>query len=86
VSGAREMMVATVDQAAGLRVSARRPLFVVPGNTTGLSASLATNYDISPDNQRFLMARPAVVANGEFIPQLIVVQNWIEEVKQALGR
>jgi hypothetical protein len=84
VSGTREMMVATIDL-AGRRVTARKSLFAVPSSIWGIG-TLATNYDISPGDQRFLMARPAVAATVEFVPQLIVVQNWIEEVIQAVGR
>jgi hypothetical protein len=39
------------------------------------------NYDVSPDGQRFLMIKPS--AAGEAAPtQIVVVQNWFEELKQ----
>jgi hypothetical protein len=42
------------------------------------------NYDVSPDGKRFLMIKegPPADASGTPPPQLIVVQNWFEELKQ----
>jgi serine/threonine-protein kinase len=40
-----------------------------------------TNYDVSPDGQRFLMLKPS--ESVEAAPtQIVVVQNWFEELKQ----
>jgi Tol biopolymer transport system component/predicted Ser/Thr protein kinase len=40
-----------------------------------------SNYDVSPDGQRFLMLKP--VEQAEAAPtQIVVVQNWFEELKQ----
>jgi Tol biopolymer transport system component len=39
------------------------------------------NYDVSPDGQRFLMLKPTEQA-GAAPTQIIVVQNWLEELKQ----
>ena len=36
-------------------------------------------FDVSPDGKRFLMVRP-VAGLGE--TELVVVQNWFEELKQ----
>lgn len=38
-------------------------------------------YDVSPDGQRFLMIRDAGELRG-VPPQIIVVQNWLEELKR----
>jgi Tol biopolymer transport system component/predicted Ser/Thr protein kinase len=38
------------------------------------------DYDVSPDGQRFLMLKPA--EEQQATSQIIVVQNWIEELKQ----
>ena len=38
------------------------------------------DYDVSPDGQRFLMLKPA--EDQQATSQIIVVQNWIEELKQ----
>ena len=42
------------------------------------------DYDISPDGQRFVFLKPAGAQPGEGAgpPQLIVVQNWHEELKR----
>ena len=38
------------------------------------------NYDVSPDGERFLMIRH--VEDASTTPQIIVVQNWFEELKR----
>ena len=48
------------------------------GGTTG-----PRNYDLSPDGKRFLMIKDAVVAESAG-PQIIVVQNWFEELKRKI--
>ena len=40
------------------------------------------SYDISPDGQRFLMLKPAELAEQTSASQIIVVQNWFEELKR----
>jgi hypothetical protein len=37
-------------------------------------------YDVSPDGQRFLMIKEGD-STGEDSPQIIVVENWFEELK-----
>jgi hypothetical protein len=39
------------------------------------------NYDVSPDGQRFLMLKPTE-QNQAAPTQIVVVQNWFEELKQ----
>jgi len=41
----------------------------------------ARNYDVSTDGQRFLMMRDAAQTEQP-PPQVIVVQNWLEELKR----
>lgn len=42
-------------------------------------------YDISPDDQRFILVR--TVGTEEAAPApLILVQNWFEELKARVGR
>ena len=38
------------------------------------------NYDVSADGQRFLMVKQP--ANQAAAPQIVVVQNWFEELKR----
>ena len=40
------------------------------------------SWDISPDGQRFLMVRRSAAADEDAQPpQIIVVENWVEELK-----
>lgn len=39
-------------------------------------------YDVSPDGRRFLMIKEAGADQGDARPQIIVVQNWTEELKR----
>ena len=44
----------------------------------------ARSYDIAPDGQRFLFIKEGTgqTTEGQSGPQLILVQNWFEEVKR----
>ncbi|MFY9530200.1 MAG: hypothetical protein WBC04_09475 [Candidatus Acidiferrales bacterium] len=42
---------------------------------------LISNYDVSPDGQRFLMLKPSESA-GAAPTQINVVLNWFEELKR----
>ncbi len=54
------------------------------GSTTSEAETpVPRTYDVSPDGQKFLMikeARPAGDAPPP--PQLVIVQNWTEELKR----
>ena len=41
-----------------------------------------TTYGVGPDDQRFLVIQPRIVDGGR---ELIVVENWVEELKAKLG-
>jgi Tol biopolymer transport system component len=83
VSPDSEMMVATVETEDGLRVRERRVLFGLP---PGFSLSpLSTPYDVSPDDQRFIMVRTLSSGSVERAP-LILVENWLQEVEARVGR
>jgi eukaryotic-like serine/threonine-protein kinase len=73
-----KMMV--VDVAAQPSFAAGKPkvLFERPYQPTPATLS---NYDVSPDGQRFLMLKPVAAAEGA-PTQINVVQNWFEELKQ----
>jgi serine/threonine-protein kinase len=76
INGRGEM--ASVPIAAGPTFNAgeSRSLFSVGNYTVGGNAGV---YDVSPDGKRFLMIRP-MAGVGE--TELVVVQNWFEELKQ----
>jgi hypothetical protein len=45
------------------------------------SVTTPPNYDVSPDGQRFLMLEPDEQTSSS-VTQIVVVQNWFEELKQ----
>ncbi len=46
-----------------------------------ISPSLRS-YDVSLDDQRFLMIKDAAGPDQSAPPRIVVVQNWLEEVKR----
>jgi serine/threonine protein kinase/Tol biopolymer transport system component len=46
------------------------------------SPATIPNYDVSPDGQRFLMLKPSEQTSFSSLTQIVVVQNWFEELKQ----
>jgi len=47
-----------------------------------LAPATAPNYDVSPDGQRFLMIKASEQASSSSLTQIVVVQNWFEELKR----
>ena len=48
---------------------------------------LGRSYDVSPDGQRFLMVKPGASVDATSVPrEIIVVQNWTEELKRLVPR
>jgi hypothetical protein len=49
-----------------------------------LTPNLGRTYDVSSDGQRFLMIKSAAAdrAAGDALPNIVVVLNWLEELKQ----
>jgi eukaryotic-like serine/threonine-protein kinase len=74
----RTLVAASVTTVPTFRVSARRNLFT--------RATFTDAYDVSPDGTRFVMTAPAVAAAPAEPPKLVVVVNWIEELRVKLGR
>ena len=54
------------------------PAYSVGGNT----ANIGRTYDVSPDGRRFLMIKQAAGEQTAARPQILVVQNWFEELKR----
>ena len=67
------MMVVEVNTTVEFEAGRPRPLF-----EGRYEADIWTNYDISPDGERFVMVRPDPDAPRE----LRVVLNWFEELKR----
>ena len=69
-----------VDVAAQPSFAAGKPKLLFEGPYQPTPATLS-NYDVSPDGQRFLMLKP--VAAAEAAPtQINIVLNWFEELKR----
>ncbi len=79
----RQMMVVPVEPGPRFRTGTQQLLFegdyVQESDNQG-----AHNYDVSRDGQLFLMVAPAARGPGEDAarPKIVVVQNWIEELKR----
>ncbi|HJU73441.1 MAG TPA: hypothetical protein VJ717_06830, partial [Gemmatimonadaceae bacterium] len=72
----RELIEVTYSSTPGFTVTSSRTLF--SGNYE--LHPFHQNYDVTPDGKRFIMVKP-----GNEEPQLVVVVNWIEELRQRLG-
>jgi len=82
-----QMVAAEVQLGDALRVSEREILFQMPDTYEGRgpNAYITGLYDITPDDQRFLMARVFREVETESESQLVVVQGWFEELRARLG-
>jgi eukaryotic-like serine/threonine-protein kinase len=56
-------------------------VIVKPGYLTNFGANPGRSYDISPDGQRLLLTKPTA-ASGPAGGSIIVVLNWVEELKR----
>jgi serine/threonine-protein kinase len=81
VNGDREMVAAQIETEPGFRVGERRALFRIDAQY--ILGDRTTQYDVSPDDEQFLMAR--VFGETGDPNQLIVVENWFEELKARVG-
>jgi serine/threonine-protein kinase len=72
------LMSVTIGTEGGFTVDTPKVLF------DGLSPPncLVRNYDVSPDGQRFLLLQTGGGADGPVAPDLVLVQNWLEELKR----
>jgi serine/threonine-protein kinase len=57
------------------------PSKVVEGRYATVSPASGRTYDVSADGKRFLMLKRAPASDGA-APRIIVVQNWLEELKR----
>jgi hypothetical protein len=76
------MMVVAVKPGPTLGIGTPRVLF--EGNYLEEQPGLGVhNYDVSGDGRRFIMMAPvAQEQRAEDRPQLVLVQNWTEELKR----
>jgi serine/threonine-protein kinase len=52
------------------------------GYITASGGNVGRTYDISPDGQRFLMIKAGGGSGQAGAPQIVIVQNWLEELKR----
>ncbi|MCZ6858634.1 MAG: protein kinase, partial [Gemmatimonadetes bacterium] len=77
-----QLVAAKVTTSTAFAVRERRRLFSVEQyRTTGTYRS----FDISPDDQRFLMVRATGIGDEGPASALILVENWFEELKAKVG-
>jgi serine/threonine-protein kinase len=81
--GSRSLMSATIRPGPPFAVVERRVLFSVPEGF--YFANNSTSYRITNDDQRFLIARLAETGDPEGRNDLILVQNFVEELKRIGG-
>ena len=75
-----QIMVVAVETGDSFRPSPPQPLFVGNYEQPTSNGSFA-NYDVAQDG-RFLMMKNAVTDNGEASAQVVLVQNWFEELNR----
>jgi Tol biopolymer transport system component len=83
VAGDRQLMVANFRTEPPFTVTDRRVLFNVPEGV--YFADHSTSYLVTNDDQRFLMARVVDDAEGQDRGELIIVQNFFEELRERVG-
>jgi serine/threonine-protein kinase len=80
-------IAARIDTRAGFRVASTQDIpwpFPVPPVNTDVAGGW---YDLSPDDQRILAVRPATTIGEVSVePELILVQNFFEELKARVPR
>ncbi len=78
------MMVVPVTPGATFAPGAPRRLFPLG---VGLASSyIVPRYDLTPDDQQFVMTRLAAVNQAPGAGQLVVVDNWFTELTAKMGK
>ncbi len=79
MDGEGQMVAAMISSGTAFRVESREQLFLYQQEYS--SSPITRMYDITGDDQRFLMVRP--FGSGDESPsELIVVENFVEELKE----
>ena len=79
---ANETVSVAVQTSPTFSVGEHRALFTIGSEFVVID--VYTAFDISPDDQRFIMVR-YIEARGEAPMQLILVENFLEELKEKVG-
>jgi Tol biopolymer transport system component len=80
VNASRDMMSVAVGPGAELDVGEPKVLFHLGERLYLTPNENYTPFDVSPDGQRFIMARQIVDASRPELP-VVVTENWFEELK-----
>ncbi len=80
---ARQLVAATVRTEPAFTVLERRVLFTFPVGFANYFQN--PRYDVSPDDQRFITYRSTGAGEGADAIELIVVENFLEELKAKVG-
>ena len=78
-NGANELVAVQVTGDPTFEAGRQVELFSMAGYMTGSGTAM---YDLTLDDQRFVMAR---IEDAGFDVELVVVQNWFEELRQRMG-
>ena len=81
VNGASELVAVQVSTDPGFALGQQEVLFSVAGY---MRHSAYAMYDVTPDDQRFMMLRIGNEENAA-ASELILVTNWFEELRERLG-
>ena len=84
VDDALRLHAVRIQTSPQLRVVDREVLFDLPEGTFGLQSMIGVHVVASPDGQRFLIAREAEDEAADGDPGIVVVLNWVEELKRIL--
>jgi hypothetical protein len=77
-----QMFAVSVATAPSLKVGTPVPLFRGPYYVSA-SGSPRPQYDVTPDGQRVLLLAPDPASSSSaYRSRIVVVQNWIEELKR----
>ena len=77
------MMVAALDTGPPFTVGERRALF--PLGTEYVLSLDYTAYNVTPDDQHFLILRVTATGDESMTGRLIIVENWFEELRARVG-
>jgi hypothetical protein len=75
INGRQELATIAVRPGGTFSAAEPRPLFSASAYNLATSAGA---YDVAPDGRRFLMVRPLT---GPSETELVLVQNWLEELR-----
>jgi Tol biopolymer transport system component len=77
-----DFMVVPITPGATLSPGEPRRLFPLGGALFG--SAIVPYYDLTPDDKRFVMVRLAAVNQAPGAGQLVVVENWLEELRRKM--